>query len=143
MLVGAGCAPVDRTAAAPVTPAAAEVELAPLMGQMQRHAAKLGHSVDARNAPLTSFYLEEIEEALSELRNVVEHDGLPIGEPAGIILAPLLEPLAEIVAAGDWDRADAGYTALIDGCNRCHAATEHEFIVILEPTGEPDFNQAF
>ncbi len=123
--------------------AAGGTELALLMGEMQRHSSKLGYSIAAGNRPLARFYLEELEETLSEVIDIEEHDGFAIGKTAGVILQPTLAPLMRDIDGARWDLSSRSYSALIDACNRCHAATEHEFIVILEPAGQPPYNQAF
>lgn len=122
---------------------AEEVELAILMSRLQVHTDKLGYSVQARNRPLAGFYLAEIEETYEELAAIPEHDGYPVAHPAGVILAPLLERLQGELAAGEWSAAADGYAALVDGCNRCHAATEHEYVVILPVSGPPPYSQRF
>ncbi|MEE2777640.1 MAG: hypothetical protein VYE73_12870 [Acidobacteriota bacterium] len=120
-----------------------EVELGAIMGVVQRHTQKLGYSIARRNAPLATFYLEELEETVAEVYELEAHDGMVIGQPARTTLEPMVGPLSDRVAVEDWEGAHTGYVALIDACNRCHAATEHEFIVILEPEGPSPYNQAF
>lgn len=113
------------------------------MGELQRHSAKLGYAIDGRNRELAEFYLEEVEEALATVERIPAHDGMPIGHPASVILRPLLPPLESDLETADWLAAGAAYGALIEGCNRCHTATEHAFIEILPPAGPPPYNQRF
>ena len=47
------------------------------------------------------------------------------------------------VNGDDWTTTWTAYEKLIDGCNRCHMATEHGFIKIVPAQGEPPFNQTF
>jgi hypothetical protein len=138
-----GCFGPPAELAAAVEPAREEVELAVMMGEIQRHSTKLGYSLVAQNQPLAMFYLEELGEVASKLVGIEEHDGLVIGSAAGLIIVPLIDQLMQEIEAASWERAAVGYTALIDGCNRCHAATAHEFIQILEAQGPPPYNQAF
>ena len=134
----------DFTAPAAVTEPEVEVELASLMGEMQRHSAKLGYAIGGRNRPLASFYLVEVNEVLDELLEVEEDDGMPIAHPAGVILTPALAALAaSLEESTEWPPAWEAYEAVIGACNRCHNATEHEFIEILPATGVPPFNQRF
>ncbi len=128
-----------------IEPAApVDIELATLMGQLQRHSAKLGYAINGHNRPLATFYLEEIDEVLEELMTVEEDDGMPIAHPAGVILAPVLETLENNLATEvPWPEITGQYQLMIEACNRCHLATEHGFIEILPATGEPPFNQRF
>ncbi len=120
-----------------------EVELAALMGELQRHGAKLGYSIDGKNQKLASFYLSELLEVYGEVKEVEIYDEVPIREAATIIMDPLLDPLDRALQAADWDSAWDSYTMLIDGCNRCHALNEHEYIQVLPAHGDPPFNQVF
>lgn len=121
-----------------------EVELAPYMGSLQRFSQKLGYAAEAKNEELVEFYLHEIEETLDELEATVpEHEGLPIAKPIRVIMFPLIEALEEAAHNSDWKKASTGYKDLIDGCNRCHAATEHEFIKITPASGGSPYNQKF
>ncbi len=120
-----------------------EVELARLMGEAQRHCAKLGYSIEGRNLPLSQFYLHELEEVFGEVFVLKEHDGMPIGDPAAVIMRPLLVDLQERMPEASWPQTEASYRSLIAGCNRCHTATEHPFIEILPATGPALFNQRF
>ena len=124
-------------------PAAAEPELAVLMGELQRHSAKLGYAIAGRNRPLAAFYLAESEEALEAVRAVESWEGMPIAHPLGAIVDPLLPPLVAAVEAERWEAADGAYRVFLDGCNRCHAATEHEFLIVTPPAGPAPYNQRF
>jgi hypothetical protein len=128
---------------APVDVPAEEKELAPYMGELQRHTHKLGLAIAAENAKLSEFYLAEIMEMLDEIvRDVPEHDGWPIADSIRTIMYPLTPALRSSLAGGDWAGGRAHYERLVDGCNRCHAATEHEFIRMRIPDHNP-FNQDF
>ena len=120
-----------------------EVELSALMGEMQRHAAKLGYSIEGTNQKLARFYLGELLEVYGEVKEVELYDGVPVNEAATIIVDPLVPPLQEAIEKAAWSSAWSHYEALIDGCNRCHALNEHEYIQILPAQGEPPFNQVF
>jgi hypothetical protein len=120
-----------------------EVELAVLMGELQRHSAKLGYAIEGRHPELARFYFQETGEALDGIRAVESWEGMPIAEPLETIVDPLLPPLRQSLETGLWDEAALSYEALIEGCNRCHAATEHEFLVIVPPESPPPYNQRF
>jgi hypothetical protein len=121
-----------------------EVELAPFMGNLQRYSQKLGYSIQARNGPLAEFYLHEVGEVFEELEEKVPvHDGIPIAQNLQVTIRPRIEQLEESLEGSDWDRVDADYRQLIDGCNECHGISEHSFVHILPANGTSPFNQRF
>ncbi len=133
-------APAATTAARRAEPGP---ELSVFMGELQRHSAKLGYAIAERNQALADFYFEEVEETLARVEQIEVHDGQPIGKTAKTIMGPLLFDLEELLEGSDWNKNRLAYEALIDGCNRCHFATQHEFIAILPAQGEPPYNQRF
>lgn len=141
-----GCAAKQS---APPTPApgttAAAPEIAPFMALLQRYSQKAGYSIAAKNDTLALFYLEEIEETLAEIYKVDEVEGTPIGQPAKIIMPELISALKKSVQQKQWKQSAANYSNLIDGCNRCHAATERQYVKILPATksGPNPYNQDF
>ena len=68
-------------------------ELLENMGDMRRHTAKLGYSIQAKNGPLAEFYLEEILEIMEELREIEAYEGIPVAKSVRTILDPTV-PLA-------------------------------------------------
>ena len=105
-VLGAGaCAPANETAAeAPVGTTVeehGEMELAVLMGELQRHTSKLGYSIAGTHQALADFYLAETQEVVEQLRAVETYEGLLIAKPTQTILDPLLPPLAEAIAAAN------------------------------------------
>jgi hypothetical protein len=120
-------------------------ELALYMNDMQRYSDKLGYSLEAKNDRLAMFYLEELEETLDALLDVDEVEGIPIAESIEAIMDPLIGQLAESLRNEDWKGGRVHYEALVDGCNRCHAATEHEFIRVIPAngSGKGKYNQIF
>ena len=137
-LLGNGAAVGETRAQAP-----AREELVPHMEILQHLSHKLGLSVQAKNEPLASFYLEEIEKTVDIMRKrFPTYDNMEIGSLAGAMLVPSIDPLEKSLKAKNWVTANAGYTKLIDSCNDCHGATDHEYIQITAPTANP-FNQTF
>ena len=103
-------------------------EVAPHMAQLEHHATKLGLSIVADNPRLAAFYLEELNETLTELgEDVPLHDGIDFESLIEIIMWPLTAKLSTAIEL-DNGKSWAAYEALVDGCNRCHSSTEHEFI---------------
>ena len=120
-----------------------EIEIAPYMGELQRFSQKLGFAMKAHNKPLSDFYLQEVSEVLDHLKTVKEHDGFPIGETVVKIMDPIMGDLKTALEKDRWQDALTYYPGLIEGCNNCHAATEHEYIQITPAEGKPPFNQKF
>ena len=118
-------------------------ELLENMGDMRRHTAKLGYSIQAKNGPLAEFYLEEVLEIMEELREIEAYEGIPVAKSVRTILDPTVPALESALAASNWEEAEATYETFLNGCNRCHAALEHEFIFIVPVKGTPPFNQDF
>ncbi|HET6350198.1 MAG TPA: hypothetical protein VFH88_14060 [Candidatus Krumholzibacteria bacterium] len=118
-------------------------DLAPYMAQMQHLSHKLGLSIQAHNAPLASFYIEEMQETAGIIqKKFPTYDKVAVGTLMGAMLVPQFSPLARAVTASNWAISNAGYAKLLESCNGCHAAANHGFIHITTPTGNP-FNQSF
>lgn len=119
-------------------------ELAVYMTRMQRYAEKLGYSVQARNEPLASFYIHELEELGERISDEIPiYEGIEISRLLGALWTPSIEPLEQALAAGDWTQADDRYRTMINNCNSCHASSDHGFIVVAVPDGAPPFSQRF
>jgi hypothetical protein len=113
------------------------------MARLERFTTKLACAIDAENSRLTEFYAEEIREAAEALsREVPEHDGLPLGDAVRTILLPLVDPVSKAAKAGAWPEVEVRFAEMIDGCNRCHAAMEHEFVRIRPSLDDPRCNGA-
>jgi hypothetical protein len=123
--------------------AGAGEELVPYMEILQHLSHKLGLAIQAKNEPLASFYVEEVEETIEIIRKKFPvYDDMQIASLAGAMMVPQIEPLEISLKAKNWVTTNASYTKLIDSCNSCHAATAHKFVVITAPTTNP-FNQTF
>jgi len=122
--------------------------LAPLMGELQRYSQKLGYAIQARNGELGRFYMHEVEQALKEAaEQVPEYEGHDIAGLSEELFIPSLEQLDQRLEAPEgeeaWAQIDKAYQNMIGACNTCHVQSDHGFIVIEEPDGEPPFNQRF
>lgn len=130
------------------TPALADVtptgeELAPYMNQLQRHAHKLGLSIQAKNKPAADFYLTELSETFELVqKKFPSYDGFQIAALSKAMIDPAKPALTKALAASDWPTAAIAYDKYVAACNNCHIAVKHEFIKITVPTGNP-FNQSF
>lgn len=137
-------------AAAPANAAnAAPVPYAMTMGDMMntliqpRH-AKLGLAGRAQNWPLAAYVLVELRQAFAGIvKAQPRFAGLPVGE---LVDAALSQPLNAVDAAikeQDPKKFAAAYDQLTAGCNACHTAVEHPFVVIKAPDASTFPNQDF
>ncbi|HRJ48179.1 MAG TPA: hypothetical protein PKY38_12520 [Opitutaceae bacterium] len=115
--------------------AAAEHEVGITMAWLQRWTDKLGRAADAGNWPLADFYLHEIDETAEDLIKAgVVDEGHDISALTRAMLLPVVESLESAVKARDAAVFDQRYTALIQTCNACHAATGHGQVQIARPS---------
>jgi hypothetical protein len=123
------------------------VELALLMADLQRLTHKLALSADAGNVRLASFYLHEIGVQLQKIQTEApDYEGLPIAVLVDRMAAPVLDSFRALLDGEekpDRRKMLRGLDALVQSCNACHAATQHDFIRITRGTEVNPFNQSF
>lgn len=112
------------------------------MGAMQNFLHKLSLSVAARNSELADFYAHELEETIEEAEEIKDYKGKPIAQLVKGMLVPPFEALEDAIDDGDWARADARLTEVINACNACHQATGFGYLQIA-PTTQNPFMQSF
>ena len=112
------------------------------MARLQYFSHKAGLSIQAKNEPLTHFYLHELEEVIEKLKEVKEYDGYPISALVQQMLEPAFEKLEKSVEAKQFTRAHADYDAMLNACNNCHKSTAHGYIKIEKRLDNP-FMQSF
>ncbi len=119
-------------------------ELAPAMASLQRFAEKLHLAGEAGNWALAGFYEHEIEETAETLvAGDFEADGHEVGPLVEQWLLPAVERVGEAIEAADGAAFGPAYGELVTACNACHAATDHGFIQIVVPDGNPYPSQSF
>ncbi len=108
-----------------------------------RH-AKLGLAGEAQNWPLAQYALVEIRQAFAGIvKAQPTFMGLPVGQ---LVDAAVTQPMNAVDAAikeQDEKGFAAAYAQLTAGCNACHAAVEHPFVVIRVPDASAFPNQDF
>ena len=107
------------------------------MTQMQYFTHKLGLAVDTGNRKLQGYYVHEVEEIIEKVEKVKEYKGIEVGKLIGTVLEPSFEKLEDAVESGDAQATDAAYDGLIDACNRCHTAANHDFLVVERRRDNP------
>ena len=108
-----------------------------------RH-SKLGLAGREENWPLASYALVEIRQAFDGIAKAQpKFRGLPVAE---LIEAAMTRPIGVIDAAikqQDAQKFAAAYEQLTQGCNACHAAIDHPYIVIKTPDASAFPDQDF
>ena len=108
-----------------------------------RH-AKLGLAGHAQNWALAGYALVEIRQSFAGITKAQPRfRGLPVGE---LVDAALSQPLNAVDAAikqQDPKKFAAAYDQLTQGCNACHVAVDHPYVVIKAPDASGFPNQEF
>lgn len=140
--VGTGA---SRTAALVAAKEAREERLLLHMAFFQRYAEKLALANEAGNAPLATFYAEEIEETAERLMyGGHADDGVDLSAIAAEVAVPRAERLVAAARSGDRARTEAALAQMLDGCTACHRRSGHRWIVVQPPTGEGPYpSQSF
>jgi len=126
-------------------PAPFNPQMAALMSMLiQPRHAKLGLAGKAENWPLAGYMLKELRQGLFiTARAVPRWKGLPVPD---LFDAAVDRPLKLIEAAVKLQykaQFDDAYGQLTQGCNACHATTDHAFVVIKVPDASAFPNQDF
>jgi hypothetical protein len=149
----AGLAQAAPPAAVPPPPGssvrAAPVPYVMTMGDLMntlvqpRH-AKLGLAGKARNWPLAEYALVEIRQAFAGIvRAQPRFNGLPVDQLVDAAVAQPINAVEAAIRQQDPAKFAAAYAQLTAGCNACHAAVDHPFVVIKAPDVSAFPNQEF
>jgi hypothetical protein len=114
--------------------------LGEFMTGIQLHHSKLWFAGTNDNWKLADFEINEIKEALSNIRqfNVDRQEVQSIG-----MIDPAIDSISKAIVQRDLPSFKRGYILLTNTCNNCHRATKHEFNVITIPSIPPVSNQQF
>ena len=126
-------------------PAPFNPQMAALMSMLiQPRHAKLGLAGKADNWPLAGYALKELRQSFAVVgRAVPRWKGLPVPD---LLDAAVTQPLTLIDVAIKLrfrSQFDEAYGRLTQGCNACHATTDHSFVVIKAPDASSFPNQDF
>jgi hypothetical protein len=142
-------APAPQAAPAPAAPAVPAVPYPMTMGDMMntlvqpRH-AKLGLAGQAQNWPLAGYAVVEIRQAFAGIAKALpKFRGYPVGELADAALSQPLNALQDAIRLQDPQKFTVAYGQLTQGCNACHAALFHSFVVIKAPDAAAFPDQKF
>ena len=128
---------------------AAPVPYALSMGDMMntlvqpRH-AKLGLAGRAENWPLAAYALVEIRQVFAGIKKAQPRfAGLPVAELVDAAIGQPLNAVEAAIKQQDAKKFVAAYDQLTQGCNACHQAVDHPFVVIKVPDASAFPNQDF
>jgi hypothetical protein len=108
-----------------------------------RH-AKLGLAGAAQNWPLAQYALVEIRQAFAGIvKAQPKFMGLPVQSLVDAALAQPMNAVDAAIKEQDAQKFAAAYAQLTAGCNACHTAVEHPFVVIKVPDASAFPNQDF
>jgi hypothetical protein len=108
-----------------------------------RH-AKLGLIGKEQNWTLAAYESHQLKDALSsiaKLRPRFRNQSVP--DLMESMTGDAIKALDEAIQAGDASQFSQAYARLTDGCNSCHAALNHAFVVIKVPDQSAFLNQDF
>ncbi len=113
-----------------------------LMSTLQLRHAKLWYAGQAENWALAAFELHEIEETFERVeRWHPDEDGMAVAPALKGYMRAAHDALETSVTNKEAPAFEAAFDRFTEGCNACHQAMKHEFIVIQRPTQEPVSNQ--
>jgi hypothetical protein len=108
-----------------------------------RH-AKLGLAGRAENWPLAAYALVEIRQAFAGIKKAQPRfRGLPVGELVDAALGQPMNAVEAAIKQQDAKKFAVAYDQLTQGCNACHQAVDHPFVVIKVPDASAFPNQDF
>jgi hypothetical protein len=98
-----------------------------------RH-AKLGLAGRVRNWALAEYALVELRQTFAGIVKAVPHfRGLPVGELVDAAVSQPLNAVEVAIREQDPKKFSAAYAQVTAGCNACHTAAYHPFVVIKAP----------
>lgn len=111
-----------------------------LMGNIQKHHAKLWFAGTNENWRLAEFEIHEIQEALEDIQkfNADRSETQSLA-----IINPAMDSIGAAITQKNLTLFKSSFNLLTNSCNSCHQATKHEYNVITIPTEPPFSNQDF
>jgi hypothetical protein len=114
------------------------------MHAVQLRHAKLWFAGSAENWDLAAFELEEINETLERIaRWHADNKEVPMPSSIKAYTQVGRYALDQSIRQRDAPNFPAAFDQLTEGCNECHRAAHHGFIVIQRPTQDPVGNQSW
>jgi hypothetical protein len=108
-----------------------------------RH-AKLGLAFEEKNWPLAAYAFKELQQALGTVGKVQpKWRNLTVPEMIESMTGEAMRDLDEAIQGKNAKQFAQAYEDLTSGCNSCHTALNHGFIVIKTPDASAFSNQEF
>ncbi len=116
-----------------------------IMGATQMRHAKLWFAGKSGNWPLAKYELSEIGEGLDDAVHYhpVFKGTIQVSKMLGKFTSSPLQALDAAIDSKDSGKFESAFDSLTKGCNACHRAAGHGFIVITRPAAPPYANQDF
>jgi hypothetical protein len=110
------------------------LEVAVVMGRIQRFHQKFWLSARAGNTDLVKFYLHEMEEGMEEVANAgIVEEGIDVSANMRAYGLKVVEHLEEVLEKEGVEAMTAQAELLVNSCNSCHKASGYEMIRIRVP----------
>jgi len=144
---GAVAVPAQTAPPTPAKPSASPyaMTLGDMMNTLiQPRHAKLGLAGRAQNWALAEYALVEIRQSFAGIiKAQPTFRGLPVAELVSAAVSQPMNAVDAAIKAQDPQKFAAAYAQLTAGCNACHAAADHPFVVIKVPDASAFPNQDF
>jgi hypothetical protein len=123
--------------AKPAAPEPYQPGLGEIMALQQMRHIKLWFAGSAGNWPLADYEIGELNEGFDDVKNLLGADIVEqhVGGP--------IDALQKAIDGKNQTAFMANFDKLSAGCNACHHALDHGFIVIQRPSLLPYSNQIF
>jgi hypothetical protein len=135
--------PADGAAPAAAAPYA--MTLGDMMNTLiQPRHAKLGLAGKAQNWALAQYAMIVIRQSFAGIiKAQPKFRGLPVGELVNAAVGHPMDAVDAAIKAQNPQQFAAAYAQLTAGCNACHTAADHPYVVIKEPDVTAFPNQDF
>jgi hypothetical protein len=105
---------------------------------------KLAFAGEAKNWKLADFQLRELRQALARIgRTIPTYRKIGVDDAVASIFTEKAVAVEAAIKAADSAKFKAAYAEMTTACNACHAAMEHEFLVIKVPEANVYPDQEF
>ncbi len=120
------------------------LEVAIVMGRIQRFHQKFWLAARAGNKELVEFYLHEMEEAMEEVADAgVIEEGIDVSEQMRIYGLSAIEELEKKMKSDGVEAVLSDGELLVNSCNSCHRTSGYPQIKIQVPQGDAFPDQDF
>src|ERR1700751_732381 len=114
-----------------------EINIGDVMGFQQQRHLKLWFAGRAGNWPLAEYEIDKLKDGFADIDKLI--GGGTVDNAVGAPIAAL----EKAIESKNKDSFKRAFDQLTAGCNSCHRALDHAFIVIQRPEASPFGNQSF